>query len=995
MKNQLENARRFLAAVVTWPGDGLDGYVNIHARIKKAGDDKPIWFGRACQTLTDAINTIDWMLSTPDPADIYFCTSLQSQFEEKTSRTGRKYKAAIRRLEYAVVLRSFFLDIDYGGAGHKDTDNGYVSLQEALQAFAAFVKQTGLPKPSYAVKTGGGLHVYWTLAEPLEIEVWRQYAFALAEAGKKAGLKADYNATVDAVRILRVPETFNHKLDQPRPVELAIEGAVYSNDRILQCLEPFKVSTPPLKSVVKVETLDPLFAAAASQINVRYHGLGGSVLAEITGGISSHSELKDLDEVSKECAFLRTALETGGRDFSQPFWNFTTLISTFTGGGRDDAHRMACGHRDYTQESTDALYDRKEHERKTRNLGYPSCKAISGAGCTHCATCPHLSLGKSPLNLGSHVPIHLKQATPLLPKVINDDMPDGYRRRDDGIICELSKDEDGNEMSAPLGLWSLEDPYLQKEPEGTVLKFNTRIRGQKQEIRLPCSEVGTQFMRMTLQAQDVMIYNHKGAQEGLVRFMVSWIKRLQETKEMVITASYGWTMTNGKTSGFSYADKQFSPLGVKMVRIKENEFTQTWNPTGEDFHWYEAWELVKGRPELEVIVASAFAAPLMHFTGHNGMTLSAYSTETGAGKSTALELALAVWGCPKSGKFKTSDTYVSAMNKIGQLRHLPVYWDEIKTQDQFKIFLSMAFDMTLGVEKSRSRRDGTAKKGGDWQTLLTVCCNDSLLGYIANNSNMNEAGVVRIFEYEVQKLAPGSPGLIDTTTATQVTAALNENYGHLGLAYAEFLGEQYDHAREEVTKISKLVEKQLGADQDERFWTTTIAVLLAGAKFANKQKLAEFDVPAMKKFLFEKFEEMRVSRKEAAANVKTDTTLTDLLAQFLAAHTRNTLWTTDMPSGPGGKGQHYTVKNETTKLEGVKIQIAEKTKTMRIAISAIKDWCKSTQKVTPYPFIKGIVATYNAKKGRATLGAGTSHKTPQQPVIDISLAAYPELDVFN
>src|SRR5262249_38177617 len=149
----------------------------------------------ACQNLNEAVNTIDWLLGLTDPTNIYFCTSLQSQCEEKIARSGRKYSAAKRLLENAVVLRSFYLDIDYGGDGHKEPENGYVSIQEAVHSLAAFIRQTGLPKPTFMVKTGGGLHVYWTVVDPIPTDEWRLYAYALAEAGKAAGLKADYTAT--------------------------------------------------------------------------------------------------------------------------------------------------------------------------------------------------------------------------------------------------------------------------------------------------------------------------------------------------------------------------------------------------------------------------------------------------------------------------------------------------------------------------------------------------------------------------------------------------------------------------------------------------------------------------------------------------------------------------------------------------------------------------------------------------------------------------------
>jgi hypothetical protein len=109
------------------------------------------------------------------------------------------------------------MDIDAKG---KDKDS-YDTLAEALVAFNDFITDVGLPRPNVIVKTGGGFHVYWTFERALTIPEWQPLSNALAAAAKAHGLKCDTGCTVDAARILRIPGTFNRKLDVRRPVVLA------------------------------------------------------------------------------------------------------------------------------------------------------------------------------------------------------------------------------------------------------------------------------------------------------------------------------------------------------------------------------------------------------------------------------------------------------------------------------------------------------------------------------------------------------------------------------------------------------------------------------------------------------------------------------------------------------------------------------------------------------------------------------------------------------
>jgi hypothetical protein len=121
---------------------------------------------------------------------------------------------------------------------------------------------------------------------------------------------------------------------------------------------------------------------------------------ELGAGIDAYkSPPVNLNDVAAECLFVREAIATGGAAYSQALWMMTTLLATFTEGGRADAHRMANKHPGYSKESTDELFDRKEREKAEKGIGWPSCKAISGFGCTACQACPHFAAGKSPLHM--------------------------------------------------------------------------------------------------------------------------------------------------------------------------------------------------------------------------------------------------------------------------------------------------------------------------------------------------------------------------------------------------------------------------------------------------------------------------------------------------------------------------------------------------------------------------------------------------------------------
>lgn len=121
--------------------------------------------------------------------------------------------------------------------------------------------------PTMVVESGGGLHLYWRLKEPLErTELTRLESIAKRLAQRLGG---DIGAT-DAARVLRLPATKNFKYDPPRFVRLQQVSDLEYNpedfEEILPELELPKPTASKLPEVVPGGTRDKTMASFAGSM---------------------------------------------------------------------------------------------------------------------------------------------------------------------------------------------------------------------------------------------------------------------------------------------------------------------------------------------------------------------------------------------------------------------------------------------------------------------------------------------------------------------------------------------------------------------------------------------------------------------------------------------------------------------------------------------------------------------------------------------------------
>lgn len=876
--------------VVPWPSAGGPGYVNLHWKIVDPKDKgKAFWGGRPQQTVDNLLGLVAWCMGRPSQIkDLYFCLSLQSEI----GKYSRGQATVKRMAKNAIALKAIWLDVDV-----KEPPKGYASIDEALGEIARFVDAANLPPPTALVASGGGVHVYWISDRPLNPDEWMAYASGLKSEAVKFGLRCDAGVTTDSARILRVPGTANWKTDPPKPVRLlGIRPDDYDFSVVLADLAT-KVTAVVARP--EVSTID-LSKFPKKAIPV--------------GGVESLSEGLDRKElpplpiapIFKGCPFYADALLQGGKVHSQGEWNLAVLGTTFMENGEKIAHAIGNQHPGYTPDSTKAMYDRKMRERTTNGLGWPSCKAIQSEGCKLCATCPHFGKIKSPLHLALEA---AKPIAPVVPaatvKEVEDlCLPPGFTiDPKTGFICEVEekvlKDGSTIETLYQLFMCKLTKPSAQKNPD--ALKFTTTLdMDNTRDISISTLKIATTGACIAALIE-AGVKPYLKNEVRIRNFLMSWISELHKRKEAMQARPFGWWDSNGALHGFVYGGVLVNDKGDKTdVGYSTEEMRRLYHPTGSIDKWFTGLKMITNqhRPELEVITASSFASPLMVPAGEYSGIISAFGQTSGF-KSSALKVGLAVWGHPKLAKDANASTANSVANKMGVLRHLPIFWDEIRTAKA----LDHAYDMiqvTEGVEKSRLTSDIKQREKGDWQNMLTFCTNNNIIAHIASKekANANEAGVMRVFEFDVPVPVEGSAGFIDGTDANSILQDLEYNYGQMGVKYAAMLGKDPAGIMEFTQEVIKKFKNEIGYKNGERYWLASCGTILAGAQLANLLG-CDFHIDEIDAFLKKSYLKLR----EQVANADLVGGSVDNTMQSLTGWLRDagdgTVWTDTCPMGRG------------------------------------------------------------------------------------------------
>ena len=192
-------------------------------------------------------------------------------------------------------------------------------------------------------------------------------------------------------------------------------------------------------------------------------------------------------------------------------------------------------------------------------------------------------------------------------------------------------------------------------------------------------------------------------------------------------------------------------------------------------------EDVIGHPPLELILALSLSSVLLGYLGEelslDTQIVHLYGNST-TGKSTALKLAISLFGYPdvkKNGLFSTYNATENALIKqLEGIKGVPFAFDEI-SMSKNKNFTEIIYKIANGVDKARLNKNSEQVKKEPWLTTIMSNGEKSLV----RSANKNAGIHIRVLEFE---------GVIWTKNAEnseKINSIILENYGHLGFEFAE------------------------------------------------------------------------------------------------------------------------------------------------------------------------------------------------------------------
>lgn len=267
-------------------------------------------------------------------------------------------------------------------------------------------------------------------------------------------------------------------------------------------------------------------------------------------------------------------------------------------------------------------------------------------------------------------------------------------------------------------------------------------------------------------------------------------------------------------------------------------------PKGSKKEWLKMFsEEVQGNSCLELTTSISLSSIVTGFIGEK------YSLETlivhipgnsSTGKTTALRLAISMFGSPKisnNSLFSTYNTTENAMsNRLGGTKGLTFAFDEISTSN-INNFTKLIYTLSSGIDKARLNKNSELREQGTWLGTIFSNGEKSILG----SANKNVGLQIRVVELEQDSWTSSADN------AEKINEVVSNNYGHIAIEFAEFiinLGRQYvcELYEKDIQILKKVMKKHNVEDEFTSRRANKLAIILSTAKLFQKYLSEELEL---------------------------------------------------------------------------------------------------------------------------------------------------------
>lgn len=813
----------------------------------------------------------------------------------------------------SAYLRSFVVDIDLTKPGGKKA--GYPTHKAALKALQAMCARTGIPKPTFVVDSGNGLHVYWALDEDLDAARWKVTAERLKDTIRRADpkLAVDTSRWADAAGYLRWPGTTNKK-DPSRP----------------KAVRPL-MDTGCVYSVIEFDRALP----KSSGLGARPANAIKNPRDVVLGGDEAY-DLSDGDEVYRRCRALRLYHKEHQDTAEYPLWRTVVQMTAYMDDGREHAHAYSEGHPKYDPRYVDKIFDdcvRSAAQGQAPIRCETFVEQMGEDRATLCKGCPlQCKASASPVNVVHATPAR-KAPQPkrkahavgqsfgefedavfravgessvygTAEVAVPDSFPGGLFVNDVGELCvRYSPAEDIPDDQKDAGPSSDDDFQLDLAIAGTpfwpVRRYNLGDGAINVFAYLARKSDGRTFVRVVnLPAHKCKYIADFEKLPPVAHFLlrrstpkgVHYLNRYLDACDAVFASSadapdrMGWKDPLEAKGAFTVGGLSLDGGAILGVEPQGDATSagilRNMSHKGSIDGWCAMLRIFEdhGSDTAKWLCATAFAAPLFPMTGEVATIVHLGSKASGVGKTSMQRVINSAWMRPVASITTAMDTDKATENIMGALGTLPVTMDEITDRTDTSVSkLAMRVASGMGNNARGDAATGALRDNNVmWSTIVVTSANWSFFDQITTNSTHNGGSVDgklrRVFElsfgthdYTLPKTAT-----VGGRPATEVVnELLQENHGLAGLYFIDYV--QRNHADVKRRVQRKLQELNAeGSDLSARFWNATIAAVTVAAEIMRELRFWDVrgkDIMHIGK-THRRFMEDRVSRmsqREASA----------------------------------------------------------------------------------------------------------------------------------
>lgn len=864
-----------------------------------------------------------------------------------------KNKKRIRTQANVVACRSLYDDIDVAKPG------AYADTKEAMAAVREFIATTHMPTP-LVIYSGGGIHLYWPLAEDVTPDEWQELSALKRRVTRHLKLRVDPACDIDSARVLRPVGSTNKKYGDPIPV--------------LAKNAPAESSAAEIRAVLE---------AYCEANDVPELALGKSKLANAFGA-ALDTDYPDsfADTVAQHCNVIRWFKDTGAPE--EPIWHKCVGTLKHCVDGEEKIHAWSAAYEGYDAGETQQKIDGWTY-------GPATCEAFRQIADSHCAGCTQKC--KTPVQLGySEVaaPPSIADAVQELQEraeekkyhqamteeeLIETVWPARFAKLD-GKLARMFVDPDSGVVTPVRFCDTIFYPVWLQERENTAEGFNILIEyltksGAKRRFEIPADALSSSDkLSSALAAHTVWINEGKGMAAHGREYVKQFAANLQEYRREVEThKAFGWV---GNHQGFVIGNRMITAEGevpvMMATSVHSAEMAKDYGVNGSIENWKRLVNEIYNRPGAEAyqfaFLASA-AAPLVsmvNINGFHGIPIAFTGDKGAQGKTTTCRMACGIWGygdwfLKDSGK--EGATQRSLTQRIAIARHVPWIMDEITTMEP-KDIGGLCYSLSNGQEKDRLNTSGNFASGTKrWDTVTFLTANKDLNSLLLSlDRQSSDAMAVRVFEIKLD--ANFNDRTFGGSNAkTLIEEELVHEYGHVGRELIRYYMQNHDKVVRKFMSLRRAYNPRSAEETRERFYNDLICIALTAGAVMKHLGLVEFDLDAIRKWAFEVVVSLREGRLESAKSEE------DHISQFLSSLQGRTIVTKHYGDGRMHKEQPLDiVRNEAVARHAIV------DKRFFVSASEIKNWCRE-QQLSPTQFVRTMDAYgyIHHEEGRSGTGS--------------------------